>query len=234
MVTAMHDEWTDRLSEYIDDELSGGDRAALEAHLAECGGCTELLDELRRVASRARSLTPRPPQRDLWPGIDARIERVRPPRRLSFTLPQLAAASLLIALVSGALAWKLHPQNRVESTPIVAADHRAPEVARPAENADDVDPPAPPLEPVSLADAQYDAAVADLQRALAKGRGHLDKATVGIVEDNLRIIDQAIDQAQRALTADPANAYLSGHLVETRRKKLDLLRRAAALAAETN
>jgi len=87
---------------------------------------------------------------------------------------------------------------------------------------------------VSLADAQYDAAVADLERALAKGRDRLDKATIAIVEENLSIIDQAISQARVALAADPANSYLSSHLVETRRKKLDLLRRAAALTAETN
>ena len=83
---------------------------------------------------------------------------------------------------------------------------------------------------MSLADAQYDAAVADLEKALKNGRGRLDKATIEIVEHNLQIIDQAIAQARDALAVDPANAYLSGHLVETRRRKLDLLRRAAALA----
>ena len=90
------------------------------------------------------------------------------------------------------------------------------------------------LEAVSLADAQYDAAVADLERALAKGRGRLDKTTIAIVEENLTIIDRAIAQAREALAADPANSYLSGHLIEARRKKLDLLRRAAALTSETN
>jgi hypothetical protein len=84
--------------------------------------------------------------------------------------------------------------------------------------------------PVGFADAQYDAAVADLEKAVKNGRGRLDKATIEIVERNLQIIDQAIAQARDALGADPANAYLSGHLVEARRRKLDLLRRAAALS----
>ena len=88
--------------------------------------------------------------------------------------------------------------------------------------------------PVSLADAQYDAAVADLEKALRAGRGRLDKGTIDIVEHNLQIIDQAIAQAREALVADPANTYLSGHLVEARRRKLDLLRRAAALTSETD
>ena len=82
---------------------------------------------------------------------------------------------------------------------------------------------------VSLADDQYDAAVADLERALKQGRGKLDQATIAVVEQNLQTIDQAIAQAREALASDPANSYLSGHLVEARRRKLDLLRRATAL-----
>ena len=38
----------------------------------------------------------------------------------------------------------------------------------------------------------------------------------------------------KLLVTDPANTYLSSHLVEARRRKLDLLRRATALATETN
>jgi hypothetical protein len=90
------------------------------------------------------------------------------------------------------------------------------------------------VEHVSMADAQYDAAVADLEGALKAGRGHLDTSTISVVEHNLQIIDQAINQAREALAADPANSYLSSHLVEARRRKLDLLRRATALATETN
>ena len=50
-----------------------------------------------------------------------------------------------------------------------------------------------------------------------------------VVEEKLRLIDQAIADAEKALSADPANAYLTGHLTQTRLRKLDLLRRAAAL-----
>ena len=87
---------------------------------------------------------------------------------------------------------------------------------------------------VGLADAQYDAAVSDLERALKDGRGKLDPTTITIVEHNLQTIDEAIRQAREALATDPANSYLSGHLVEARRRKLDLLRRAAALTSESD
>ena len=67
------------------------------------------------------------------------------------------------------------------------------------------------------------------RRRSKTGRGQLDASTIAIVEHNLQIIDQAISQAREALVGDPANSYLSSHLVEARRRKLDLLRRATAL-----
>ena len=78
-------------------------------------------------------------------------------------------------------------------------------------------------------DRSYEAAIRELQSELEAGRGRLDSTTVGVVEDKLRLIDRAILEAERALAADPANGYLTGHLTQTRMRKLDLLRRATAL-----
>jgi len=47
----MSDVWTDRLSEYLDDELPPGERAALEGHLAQCAECSATLADLRRVVA---------------------------------------------------------------------------------------------------------------------------------------------------------------------------------------
>jgi anti-sigma factor RsiW len=105
------------LSEYLDGDLDARARAAVETHLRDCAECTALLDELRAVSMRARALEPEPPAADLWPGISARLDRRRGailplPRwleggaeRWSFTLPQLAAAALVIALISGGSVW---------------------------------------------------------------------------------------------------------------------------------
>jgi hypothetical protein len=51
-----------------------------------------------------------------------------------------------------------------------------------------------------------------------------------VVEENLRVIDDAIDEARAALARDPANGFLYRHLDRTMTKKLDLLRRAAGAA----
>ena len=223
----MHEEWTDRLSDYLDDELSPDERAAVEAHLKGCSACTAVLNELKLVVVRARTLDAPAPQADLWPAIAERLGRRPWARRMTFTVPQALAASLAIALLSGGLVWQAAGRHGHEpagrSTPAPSQELTVAPDSAPHEN----------VAMVSFADAQYDAAVADLEKALKEGRGHLDKSTIAIVEHNLQIIDQAIEQARQALETDPANDYLSSHLVEARRRKLDLLRRATALT-ETN
>src|SRR5256885_12394004 len=54
----------DRLSEYLDGELTGSERTTLEAHVASCDACRTTLDELRRVVTNARALDDRPPTVD--------------------------------------------------------------------------------------------------------------------------------------------------------------------------
>jgi predicted anti-sigma-YlaC factor YlaD len=239
----MHDKWTDQLSDYLDGELSPDEEAAIESHLGGCAACAEVLNDLKRVIARAQAIEPRPLQADLWRGVAARIEagapaRVvsfrtpMPARRFAFTVPQLAAAGLLIAAMSGGLAWSIaeraaNASRAAEGPRSVEASRASGAVEVPAAEPDALAEPS--IETVSLADAQYDAAVAVLERALKQGRGRLDPATIATVEHNLETIDQAIQQAREALAGDPANTYLSSHLVEARRRKLDLLRRATAL-----
>ena len=217
----MNDQWTDRLSDYLDDELDAPERAALERHLASCAGCAATLAELRAVVARASALPPRPPAADLWPGIEPRLDRraivarfpTRPPRRFSFTVPQLVAAGLALMVVSGGGVWVLQHGGRSTELPPLAATSDA----------------APAAVPVALSDPRYDEAIADLQQALDAGRAQLDPGTIRILEANLQAIDTAIEQSRRALATDPANVYLHSHLAEARQRKLALLRQGVDL-----
>lgn len=245
-----HGEWTDKLSDYLDDELSAGERAAVESHLAGCAECARVLADLKRVVARAQGLEQRPPQGDLWNAIVAEIDQRQAGnaanpgnlvpfgarRRVTFTLPQLAAAAVLLIAVSAGLAWQVADRLRGETS---ASEAGTAQVAAPAPEVTAAAPGRPfsddvQAATVSVSDPQYDAAVADLEKALREGRGRLDENTIAIVEHNLQIIDQAIEQARQALAGDPANSYLSSHLFEARRRKLDLLRRAAALSTESD
>ena len=221
------DIWTERLSEYVDDELDTGERVVLEAHLDTCADCRTNVELLRGVKARARRLADRAPEQDLWPAIAAMIgpatplrtptpdvRPLVPRRRYAFSIPQLAAAGIVLALVSGGTVRLLDR----DSAPAPAGS-----VARLVPDSMTVSPAA------NRADQAYDAAVADLQAVLDANRGRLDAKTVAVLEANLALIDSAVTQAQRALAADPANTYLNSHLARTMRRKVDLLRQAATL-----
>jgi len=220
----MADTWIDRLSEYIDDELTPSERVALEAHLTSCRECSVALDELRQVVARAGQLTVRPPSSDLWPGIEPRLTepaqsnalpfRARAMRQFSFTLPQLVAAGLALMVMSGGGVWMLQHGGRATSMPPVAATNEA---------------HVPAAVPAAMVDPRYDEAIADLQQALEAGRSQLDAKTISILEANLKAIDAAIDQSREALAKDEGNVFLNNHLADARQRKLALLRRATAL-----
>ena len=216
----MKDIWTNRLSEYIDGELDATERDALEAHLASCGQCYATLADLRDVVARAKTLADREPAKDLWSGIRAGIVTSEPRRhapvaarrRFSFNVPQLLAASIALVLMSGSAMWlALHNEKTPQPTPVVDAGGRGDfRQAR--------------------WKVQSDQAIAELQDALDQNESKLDTATVRIVRENLAVIDRAIAQAQHALRRDPGNTYLNLHLAKAMRQKIELLRRANALA----
>ncbi len=211
----MNDQWTTRLSAYIDGELDSTEQAALEAHLATCGQCYTTLGELRQVVARAKSLADAEPSADLWPDIRARLTPgrrpgVAPQRRFSFSVPQLLAACLALVLLSGGGMW-LATREQPDNT---AATPRR-----------------PTIRPVANWTSSTDGAIADLQAELAQNEKRLDTATVRIVRKNLAVIDRAIAEARMALRSDPGNAYLNLHLADTMRRKVELLRRVNELAA---
>jgi hypothetical protein len=218
---AMNDTWTDRLSEYLDGELSATERAELEDHLGHCADCRSVLAELRRVVGRAQALEDRPVAAELWTGIADRIgapaavRPIRHPRRYTFTAPQLLAAGIALAILSGGGAWLARP-DRLTPAPTVAATPSLTPDARTVAN---------------RAEPSYDSSVAELEQLLAAGRGSLDTMTVRVLEQNLALIDRAIADARTAIAHDPANAYLSTHLARTMRRKIELLRQAAELAS---
>jgi anti-sigma factor RsiW len=253
----MHGVWMDRLSEYVDEGLERPEREALEAHLKDCASCEAALADLKDIRARARNLSNAPAPPEVWSGIEAGIARGRnlafpadrkeprraPGSRFSFSFPELIAAGLAIAIVSGGTVFAVlhHRESRTPAPATTvarglpaAAPSIAPEpvpetplvTAAPAERTggDAVNAARTPESP-------HEEAISELRKVLAKERDKLDPATIRTLEANLAIIDLAIDQARRALAADPANTYVKEHLAETMRRKVELLHRATMLAS---
>lgn len=241
-----HDRWTERLSEYLDGALAWDDQTKLEAHLDECAECSATLADLRRVVARADGLEDRPPTHELWSGIVERIEAGSPgeadvvdirgraggrprtgrwQRRLSFSIPQLAAAGIATVVMSAGAAWIVLSSQGTGSTVASSAGADAPAAGQVPQI---VAPP--PGVSVTANEmpliTKYETAIADLEEALRVGEGNLEPETVATLRHSLAVIDRAIDEARTALAADPGSAYLNTHLADTMRRKMDLLRYA--------
>ena len=185
----MSDQWTDRLSEYLDGDLTEAERArargAPRATARECAG-----DAGRPAPDRHAGALPRGPAARARPlGRRRGTDRRAGPDRSGSTP---AADRLLRApaprrgdRARRALGWR-----RVAAAPRLPPSRVAVR-ADPGRRAT-----CQSARCASAPRRSYDAAVDDLERVLAQGRGRLDSATVRVLEQNLAIIDRAIAQAQ--------------------------------------
>ena len=79
---------------------------------------------------------------------------------------------------------------------------------------------------------QYASAISDMVAALEASRDQLPPETVQLIEENLRVIDEAIRHSLAALESTPQSLPLQQAVVTSYERKLDFLRQAAAITAE--
>ncbi len=206
------------LDDLVDGELGPDSEPAVLAHIESCAVCRLELEELRSLVAAARSL-PRTlaVERDLWPRIAARlgggaaVDARRPILRVLAMAAALVAAVALGALLAG------HGQTAIGTAP------------RNGSSA-----------PAGLMEASWRGTDAELirlsgqlERIFNRRRDSLSPQTRTVIEENLKVIDQAIVSIERALRHEPDNADLRRLLFETRRDEVDLLWRASQLPAQS-
>jgi hypothetical protein len=134
----------------------------------------------------------------------------RGPRRIALPAWQLLAAGLVVSLLSGGSVWLVLNNATLAPSPATLTPTGGAQLAS--------------LPPAFQA---YGDAVVELEAILERGREVLDEETIQVLEENLKIIDRAIHDAQEALTMDPASGVLQRVLAGNLRRKMDLLRQAA-------
>ena len=96
--------------------------------------------------------------------------------------------------------------------------------------------PAPSVRLVSAkpsAEQVYASEIARLRTIVERRRAQLDPVTIGVIERNLKVIDDAIAQCRLALTKDPASRFLMESLNNALENKVQLLRTATMLPARS-
>ncbi len=200
------------------------DRGPEDEVVAELGPMRELVEDLAALPREARL------PRDLWPGIRTRIagapgsdvvaiERALRPtaRRFTFSLPQLVAAGIALAFLSGGTVWlALSTQPAASGASVTPVSSAPPAVAV----SDDGGVPATTVQ-------DYENAVAELEMILEEGRLVLGHETIERIVESLAVIDDAIEEAREALDRDPASDVLNRLLTRNMWKKMEILRQTA-------
>ncbi len=237
----MNDPWIDRLSDFLDGELSPDLAGDLEAHLEECAECTRVLEALKSIKREAASLSDIPPDQDLWPAIRAQLpareqssparilrfqdgggeQQVRPAARfmrrtVRLSVPQLAAAALLVMTLSGLGTAFLRSSAQSGSGINLSPQGMAVQAAL-----------------ATRTGPELASELSELEEALYSNRDRLRPATLRILERNLTVIDRAIQESVDALLDDPENVYLEGNLDWALERKVALLREAQEILQRT-
>ena len=253
----------ERLSEWLDHDVDSVTRMMLERHAASCARCTALVSDLASIRREAASLPELVPSRDLWPGIEARIQapvialdqpRVARPASARGTLRRTwwlgAAAAALVAVTAGVTYYVT-----IQGTPTPTTTAAAPAAARGPDTAAPVEVSQPAAELASGTErstgergtraaggavrsdvtqkSEYARDVAQLRAIVSQRRTEFDSTTIAVLEKNLELIDRAIAESRAALQRDPASEFLADQLARAMTKKVAILRTAALLPARS-
>ena len=239
---------------YLEGELAEADRAEVARHAVSCGHCGALLVEIDGIVASAGALAPMSPSRDLWRGIEQRLEAPvialtsRAPATVeqrsfmqrSISVRRFVAAAVLLVAASSAVTWRVVRQQPARSVaPTAVADGFATPIV-PSVNAltaaDTVFPATEMAVPASFdaaaipdVDEVYAEQIASLRTLVDARFADLDSVTVAELRRNLAIIDRAIADSRRALQRSPKSPVLSSQLDRALQTKLALMRRVALL-----
>ena len=214
-------EWTDRFDEFLDDQLDAAEAKDLRAHLAGCPSCVAELESIRELRDLAAAL-PRSlePSRDLWPGVEARISGAEVVHGRFGRRALLAAAAAVVVVSSVVTAYFIGRSQAVVVTaePPAVVEYGPSKVLLASFEGLGVD--------------NYLATRNELLDALDARKHELSAETMDVVNENLLLIDQAMDRIAEALGKDPENEFLMKQLASVYRRQIDLLQRAVRMPAE--
>lgn len=222
---------------FVDGSLEADRQAEAAAHLDRCPRCASHVRVLRQSRATARVL---PPVADSVRTSGSRRPAAEVPLPMGtghargrrgwprLALPQSWAGLALVLMVMLALG----------TTAILLVNRPAPPAAPTADAlAEGADVRSDDLavhieEELAAAATHYERAIAGLEQVASLSDAPLDPEVVATLRRNLALIDQAIEESQAALRADPGSRLAQESLLEAFRRKVALLLDTVALINE--
>jgi hypothetical protein len=213
----------ERLNDWVDGLLEPAEAADVEAHVTACAECRASVERLHALLALTAQLPKSiEPPTGTWEAIASRtvdMGRLRREVLRSLRVPLAAAALVLVTLGAGVTALLLRSASDDRATGIVAGERETPSRLGAATLVVAED----------TYQREFDALIAEFRA----NRASLDSVTVAVVEENLTIIEQALNRAHAALEADPANRELPLLITDTHRKRIEIVERALRLSARS-
>ena len=200
------------LNDSVDGTIDAATATALEAHLAGCTPCRAMADDFRAIRAAALTLERHVPPPRTWHRIADAVEADRQSRRFAwFSWRPLAAAAAVLLMLSGT--WlMLRPAS--QPAPAATAESSSPEFD------------------LQNTEAEYEMAIAGLERITSAGGMELDPMTAEVLKANLSVIDMAIDESRAALQTEPSSDVAQESLFAALNSKVALLQNTVALINE--
>ena len=206
------------ISRSVDGELAGRQAARLERHLASCGECRALLEDLRKIVGGATELDAPEPSDRVWRNIRTGLAAadVKPlvegislePRPLfGLGAPALryagVAALAIVLVVSGVV---IGTRLGRQGTP--AGSDRGEKYT---------------LAKLDEAEGYYQQAIKSLGEAFASQKGVLVPQVAELFDRNLAVIDATIQACRRAVLEEPDDLQARSYLLAAYTEKVTLL-----------
>jgi hypothetical protein len=95
--------------DFFEHDLESGDRSRFDEHVSTCLRCQGLIRDVDRIRDQAAELAELTPSRDLWAGIETRIQpqvrSIATPRSASMSKTWLAAAAAALVVITSSVTY---------------------------------------------------------------------------------------------------------------------------------
>jgi tetratricopeptide (TPR) repeat protein len=208
------------ISRSVDGGLSGRENARLERHLAACGECRALREDLRKIVAGAAGLGSPEPSDRVWRNVRAGLETgaeraealgLKPEKRPFFGLSVPAfrlagAAALALALVAAGVVVGRRLGRQDAPLSVAAKGGEAYTLAK-----------------LDEAERHYEQAIKALGEAFAADKDGLAPAVVELFDRNLSVVDATIQACRAAVRTEPDDLEARNYLLAAYTRKITLL-----------